>query len=78
MSGCFGIERHVVPKFQDRFGEYKCVKWAAELKSKLADKLVDFDVIQLNGDVDKNNDCSLSTTSWYMVDVWPECYLRSW
>ena len=30
------------------------MKWAAELERKLADQLVDIDVIQINRDIDKN------------------------
>ena len=42
----------------------ECSKWSGELESKIADKLLDIDVLQINGDQDKHENllspvCSL-------------------
>ena len=52
----------IVSMLQQRESSHACifvnfksesVKWAAELERKLADQLVDVDIIQINGDMDK-------------------------
>jgi len=38
------------------FGNFKskCTKWAAALEAKIAEELLDVDVLQINEDMDKN------------------------
>jgi len=53
----------IVSMLQERELSHACIfinfksesiKWTGELESKLANKLVNLDVIQINGDKDKN------------------------
>ena len=60
--GSVGIDRLLLMLTTDDtshgciFAKFKseCTMWAAALEAKLADQLIDMDVLQINGDMDKN------------------------